>query len=221
MNIFVSNDDGINSYGIKVLIDILKNYGEVYVSAPNEEKSGAGCSIKFNYIDPLVIDDKTVVFNCPPASCTEFGFKYFKDIDFDLCVTGINNGYNGSMYSLMSGTFGASLMATFIKPDIKSIIMSADVDDQNIYLKARNAIDYILKNDLLSISSIISVNLCSKEYPSELGFKVGKMYNSYNHILNDDEDYKLISLGYTSLTPIKNNLMDDSKIEILNEKVSR
>jgi 5'-nucleotidase len=39
MNILVTNDDGIYSQGLKVLVDEASAFGEVYVAAPTEEKS--------------------------------------------------------------------------------------------------------------------------------------------------------------------------------------
>ena len=40
MNILLTNDDGINSIGIKELEKVLKKYGDVYVVAPSEGQSG-------------------------------------------------------------------------------------------------------------------------------------------------------------------------------------
>jgi 5'-nucleotidase len=43
--ILVSNDDGITSRGIRVLVDIMKNLGEVLVVAPDSPQSGMGHAI--------------------------------------------------------------------------------------------------------------------------------------------------------------------------------
>ena len=44
MNILLTNDDGINSEGLKKLENILKEYGNVFVVAPEVEQSGKACS---------------------------------------------------------------------------------------------------------------------------------------------------------------------------------
>ena len=41
MNIMVVNDDGIMSRGMRELVDALKPYANVYVCAPDGQRSGA------------------------------------------------------------------------------------------------------------------------------------------------------------------------------------
>ena len=44
--VLVTNDDGYNSFGIKLLLDILKNFtNEIYVVAPKKNMSGSSRSI--------------------------------------------------------------------------------------------------------------------------------------------------------------------------------
>ncbi len=45
MNILLTNDDGYQAQGIEILEKILKNYGTVYVVAPQQGKSGASASL--------------------------------------------------------------------------------------------------------------------------------------------------------------------------------
>ena len=45
MKIMLCNDDGIHAEGINVLHSLLVKQHEVFVIAPEEEKSGAGSSI--------------------------------------------------------------------------------------------------------------------------------------------------------------------------------
>lgn len=49
--ILVSNDDGINSPGIKVLVDLMKSLGEVLVVAPDGPQSAMGHAITID--EPL------------------------------------------------------------------------------------------------------------------------------------------------------------------------
>ena len=46
MKIMLCNDDGVNAEGINVLHGLLVKKHEVFVIAPEEEKSGAGSSIQ-------------------------------------------------------------------------------------------------------------------------------------------------------------------------------
>ena len=43
MNILLTNDDGIDSLGLKKLEEVLSNYGNVYVVAPLTQQSGKAC----------------------------------------------------------------------------------------------------------------------------------------------------------------------------------
>ena len=45
MKILISNDDGIDSPGIKALANAFQNMGEVFVVAPHRERSTAGHSL--------------------------------------------------------------------------------------------------------------------------------------------------------------------------------
>ena len=46
--ILITNDDGITAPGIRNLIDIAKEFGEVYVVAPDSPQSGMGHAVTLN-----------------------------------------------------------------------------------------------------------------------------------------------------------------------------
>ena len=43
MRIFVTNDDGVLSPGLESLAKVAQRYGEVYIVAPDIERSGLSC----------------------------------------------------------------------------------------------------------------------------------------------------------------------------------
>ena len=45
MNILLTNDDGFHEYGIKLLKEILQDFGTVYTVAPSIVKSGTSASL--------------------------------------------------------------------------------------------------------------------------------------------------------------------------------
>ena len=57
MNFLVTNDDGINAIGIKILANALKKYGNVYVVAPDKHMSGASHSFKLSPISFVKTDN--------------------------------------------------------------------------------------------------------------------------------------------------------------------
>ena len=48
MKFLVTNDDGIYASGIRALVETLRQYGQVTVVAPNQERSGIGHAITMN-----------------------------------------------------------------------------------------------------------------------------------------------------------------------------
>ena len=99
MRILVTNDDGVNAQGIKILANVAKKFGEVVCVAPIYEQSGKSHCIdikepfvvkKYNDILPEV---KTYVVDSTPADCVRIAYYYLKE-DFDIVFSGINNGYN-------------------------------------------------------------------------------------------------------------------------------
>ena len=48
MKILVTNDDGIDSPGIRALADAMSRVGEVLIVAPDKEQSGVGTAISFH-----------------------------------------------------------------------------------------------------------------------------------------------------------------------------
>ena len=55
--ILVSNDDGITSKGIRVLVSVMKKLGDVVVVAPDSPQSGMGHAITIGQTLRLYEDD--------------------------------------------------------------------------------------------------------------------------------------------------------------------
>lgn len=113
--ILVSNDDGITSRGIRVLVNVMKRLGEVIVVAPDGPQSGTGHAITIGNTLRLTeeeIFDDVVAYNSSgtPADCVKLAkFYVLKDKKPDLVVSGINHGSNTSISVLYSGTMSAAI----------------------------------------------------------------------------------------------------------------
>lgn len=111
MNILITNDDGYNSKGIKVLVDIMKKYGEVTVIAPKKHQSGMSMAVSlgFKQIAHKDLGDGWHYIDATPASCVKFGLNtMFLEKFPDVVVSGINHGSNAATASCYSGTLGAA-----------------------------------------------------------------------------------------------------------------
>lgn len=113
--ILVSNDDGITSKGIRVLVSVMKKLGDVVVVAPDSPQSGMGHAITIGetlrlYEEDIFEDVLAFKSSGTPADCVKLAKHYvLKDRTPDLVVSGINHGSNTSISVLYSGTMSAAI----------------------------------------------------------------------------------------------------------------
>ena len=116
--ILVTNDDGINAPGIRFLIEIMNDFGDVVVVAPDSPQSGMGHAITINstlYCEPIVINknEPQSEYSCSgtPVDCVKIAVNEILKRKPDLCVSGINHGSNSSINVIYSGTMSAAVEA--------------------------------------------------------------------------------------------------------------
>ena len=114
--ILVTNDDGINAPGIKNLVEVAKEFGEVVVVAPDSPQSGMGHAITIGH--PLrlhrveVFDDvESWQSSGTPVDCVKLARDKVLKRKPDLCLSGINHGANHSINIIYSGTMSAAMEA--------------------------------------------------------------------------------------------------------------
>ncbi|MBC8410102.1 MAG: 5'/3'-nucleotidase SurE [Rhodobacteraceae bacterium] len=113
--ILVANDDGISAPGIRALIEVMNELGEVVVVAPEGPQSGMGHAITLNSTlrcDQIHIDKGPQrEYSCSgtPVDCVKLAVNKILDRKPDLCVSGINHGSNSSINVIYSGTMSAAV----------------------------------------------------------------------------------------------------------------
>ena len=111
MRILITNDDGYKAKGLKVLVEIMKQFGEVTVIAPKHHQSGMSMAVSLGLkqIAHKYLGDGWHYVDATPASCVKFGLNtMFLDNFPDVVVSGINHGSNAATASCYSGTLGAA-----------------------------------------------------------------------------------------------------------------
>ncbi len=139
MRILITNDDGINAPGLKVLDAIAHEIagpeGEVVTVAPAFEQSGVGHCI--SYTHPTMLSEfgpNRFAAEGSPADCVLAGLHHvMKDAPPDLVLSGVNRGNNAGENVLYSGTIGATIEAAL--QGLPAIALS------QFYGPANNAID--------------------------------------------------------------------------------
>lgn len=115
--ILVTNDDSINAPGIRTLISVMKELGDVVVVAPDSPQSAMGHAITINstlHINKLNNDrELQAEYSCSgtPVDCVKFAVNEILHRKPDLCVSGINHGSNSSINVIYSGTMSAAVEA--------------------------------------------------------------------------------------------------------------
>lgn len=123
--ILVSNDDGITSNGIRLLVELMQELGEVIVIAPDSPQSGMGHAITVGNtlrLSESHIFEGVKAYQCSgtPADCVKMAKGFvLKDRKVDLVASGINHGSNTSISVIYSGTMSAALEGAI--EDIPSI----------------------------------------------------------------------------------------------------
>ncbi|MGB0896353.1 MAG: 5'/3'-nucleotidase SurE [Flavobacteriaceae bacterium] len=115
--ILVTNDDGITAPGIRNLIAVMKEFGDVVVVAPDSPQSGMGHAITLDstlHVESITIKDADQTeYSCSgtPADCVKLAVNELLDRKPDLCVSGINHGSNSAINVIYSGTMSAAIEA--------------------------------------------------------------------------------------------------------------
>ncbi|MCR5427749.1 MAG: 5'/3'-nucleotidase SurE [Lachnospiraceae bacterium] len=114
--ILITNDDGIYADGIVRLARAAVKFGEVWVIAPDGQRSAMSHYITLHtHIDAHEVHDFPVEgvhaykSTGTPADCVRFGLLNF--VRADAVLTGINFGYNCGTDLQYSGTAGAAFEA--------------------------------------------------------------------------------------------------------------
>ncbi len=113
--ILVTNDDGIHSKGILVLAKTLQEIGEVFVVAPDREKSSIAHSLTLHR--PLRVEKIRKNFYAvdgTPADCIHLGVHALLPKRPRLIVAGINKGGNLGDDITYSGTVSAAFEGTLL-----------------------------------------------------------------------------------------------------------
>ncbi|WP_026526152.1 5'/3'-nucleotidase SurE [Butyrivibrio sp. VCD2006] len=117
--ILITNDDGIMADGIIRLAEAAKEFGDVWVVAPDSQRSAASHSISLRHPIDVYPQDFPVegvkAFSCTgtPSDCVRVGGLNVMDERPDVVLSGINFGYNVATDIQYSATAGAAFEAAF------------------------------------------------------------------------------------------------------------
>lgn len=243
MKILVSNDDGIYSPGIQILAKRLSDLGEVFVIAPDRERSAAGHSLTLDR--PLLVEEfKERMFsvNGTPTDCVSIGVKGVLKVRPDLVVSGINKGGNLGDDITYSGTVSAAIEGTLL--GIPSMAVSLVAREDFIFnaaaefalsLAGRILREGLPKDTLLNVnvpnlplSDIRGIRITrqgKRTYADSAMEMIDPRGKRYYWVgggeplweAGDDTDYAAVTAGYVSVTPLHLDLTNFSALEALKQ----
>lgn len=238
MRILLTNDDGIHARGIHSLISELSSIAEVYLVAPDRERSATGHSI--TVFEPIKAVEATLpgivagwVVGGTPVDCVKLAMsKLVKDID--LVVSGINHGPNLGTDVLYSGTVSAA--AEGIIMGAPAIAVSLDSYDINMNFNfaskfTRTVVETVMQHKI-DPTTLLNVNIPFNPKEKIKGIKVTRLgVRNYDNLFEErrdprgntyywlgggvkeeeqekDSDVVAVQEGYISITPINLDLTD-------------
>lgn len=119
--IFITNDDGIHSPGLRAAAEAAAGLGDLLIAAPHIQQTGMSRSLAGGD-DAGVIEETTITVggrphpaygvHASPALTVVYALFELAPRRPDLCISGINYGENIGMTIAASGTVGAALEAS-------------------------------------------------------------------------------------------------------------
>lgn len=236
MRLLITNDDGINSYGLHMLVREMEKEHEVVVVAPEEQKSACGHSVtihkpmRVREVKIEGIKSRAFSVNGTPADCVKIAMEKLLKSRVDMVLSGINQGLNIGTDVIYSGTVSAAIESSIYK--IPSMAVSMDIrNGEECYSTAAVYAKDILKiaqmkdikNDFVlnvnvpwmqseNISGIKICNLGNRIYTNcyietmENGEKFYELNGNPTEGEEEETDVFYVKKGYITVTPLHYDL---------------
>jgi 5'-nucleotidase len=194
MEILVTNDDGINSEGLWMLVKELKKIAGVTVVTPDSERSAIGTalslfeSLQVEEVKPAVSGVTAYTVDGTPADCVVLALGKLVKHRIDLVVSGINLGSNVGEDVYISGTVGAALQGYF-RGSSAMAVSAPRISTYALETAARTAALLAGRIDAASLTSRIFFNVNVPDLPPAdiSGARITRLART-SHINTVEED---------------------------------
>lgn len=238
MRILITNDDGIDAYGLSLLADLARPFAnDITIIAPADNRSGTGRSLSLKKdIHLAEIGEGRYICSGTPADCVMLGLGVvMKDNLPDIILSGVNHGMNIADDVGYSGTVGAAFEGAI--NNIPSIAFSQDGGDLEAdFAPTKEAGEMVLRyvfDNLPAKRCVLNVNfpkvstgrvrgiLPTFTDEHKLGdvlfdaqtphhYRIGPMRITDGTSEGSDRD--ALQKGYVSVTPLKMGQTDDAQM---------
>ncbi|OOG24556.1 5'/3'-nucleotidase SurE [Thioalkalivibrio denitrificans] len=232
MRILLSNDDGVHAPGLQCLAAALRTVAEVFVVAPDRDRSGASNSLTLaRPLRATRLENGDIRVDGTPTDCVHLAITGLLDEEPDMVISGINSGANLGDDVLYSGTVAAAMEGRFL--GLPAIAVSLNSHEGKHYDSAARVVLDLLRRlgDMpLPANTILNVNVPHLPWSEIRGFqatRLGHRHKSEPVVCSEDPrgrpiywvgpagpeqdsgpgtDFHAVRSGYVSVTPIQVDL---------------
>lgn len=242
--ILITNDDGIDAQGIRFLIDLMRDMGDIVVVAPDSPQSGMGHAITVH--TPLRLklrleEEGYQEYSCngTPVDCVKLGEQVVLKGKPDLLVSGINHGSNAAINIVYSGTMAAVIEGCIDR--IPSVGFSMNDFSHQLNLEPtrkliKHIVSQVLENGLkegicLNVNFPLGEKIngikvtrqadafWSEEFDSRIDPRGGNYHWLTGKFVSRDNghenDINAMAAGYASVVPVKIDLTAYDQLDAL------
>ncbi|HZK87132.1 MAG TPA: 5'/3'-nucleotidase SurE [Syntrophomonas sp.] len=196
MKILVTNDDGIHSRGIQALTKELSGIAELYLVAPDRERSGTGHSI--TVFDPIRVVRTSVpgvkqawIVGGTPVDCVKIAIARLIEENIDLVISGINHGSNLGSDVLYSGTVSAAAEGVIMGCPSLAISLDSDRNDDDFEFAAQFTRQLVatLMRWGIEPQTMVNINIPALARSEIKGIRVSKLgLRNYDNLFEERQD---------------------------------
>lgn len=241
MKILISNDDGYRARGILALRAALEGLADLTVVAPDRNKSGASNSLTLDVpVHVTRSEHDSYYVTGTPTDCVHIAISGLFDFEFDMVVSGINDGENLGDDVLYSGTVAAAIEGRFLGLPTMAISLQRPVGVEPDFGAAAQVSRLLVERMLaapLERRTILNVNVPHLPFEQLRGFtttRLGHRHRSEPVIRANDPrgrpvywvgpagaqqdggpgtDFHAVSAGFVSVTPLHTDLTRHSALD--------
>jgi 5'-nucleotidase len=224
--VLLTNDAGIESAGLRQLQSALQHGHEVWVVAPDSDRSGSSHSLTLG--GPTKFSqrgEREFASGGTPADCVLHACLGLLPVEIDMVVAGINLGANLGTDIVYSGTAAAARQGAFLmKP-----ALACSVNSYRPPYHLDFPVEFIVRNldmfrDLWSEDHFLNINFPNQDKPVEPVVTIptrriyedelvrftsprGDLYSFIGGqipggLMEEGSDLRAVESGYTSLSPV-------------------
>jgi 5'-nucleotidase len=244
MHILVSNDDGYQAVGIRVLAEALKKVAQITVVAPDRNRSGASNSLTLdNPIRAHQAENGYLYVDGTPTDCVHLAITGLLEQEPDMVISGINAGANMGDDVLYSGTVAAAMEGRFLGLPAIAVSLACDLNPAHYDTAARVVVELLqrIQDQPLPGDTILNVNVPDIPYEAVQGIVVTRLGNRHKsepvvksfdprgkaiywvgpagaeQDSGEGTDFHAVKSGCVSVTPIHTDLTQYSTIDSISQ----